>query len=133
MTDDDWHAAIACIAKAHAPRPLNQLVLMDRQSLESSATISLRALTEAGWRVVRWDVADQDAEARHLTATEQRVMNAALRRSVRITHRGDPPPAGVWHAEVAGQERLAATLDEAGRIAEGLAVVATRRASGTNA
>ena len=52
MTDDDWHAAIACIAQAHAPRPLNQLVLMDRQSLESSATISLRALTEAGWRVV---------------------------------------------------------------------------------
>ena len=50
-----------------------------------------------------------------------------------ITHHGDPPPAGVWHVEAAGQERLAATRDGAERVAEGLAVVATRRASGTNA
>lgn len=44
-----------------------------------------------------------------------------------ITHHGAPPPAGVWHVEVAGQERLAATLDEAERIAEGLAVVGRKR------
>ena len=45
-----------------------------------------------------------------------------------IEHRGDPAPAGVWHVEVGGQERLAATLDGAEQVAEGLAVVARKEA-----